>query len=477
MPAHAAMSPDPIALHADLVRVCPQTVPLSASPWAAVLAESAWHTPATLVARPDTYESAAAVVRIAAAAGAVVVPIGSGTHLGWGTAPARVDILLDLHSFNGIVEYVPDDMYVTVQAGCSYRTLQDTLARHGQYIPADPAGGDTSTVGGIVACDPPGNWRSGLGPLRDFVIGTRVLQASGDITKSGSKVMKSVAGLELPKLYTGSLGTLGVLLEITFKVRPLPAHQKMVVAPLASWIPAEEALAAIRDSALQPMILELVNAQATRYLPAMESTHKSATAKQKGPMLVVGFGGTQADVDWQIMRCGSMLASFCEPLPAAIVNWSDWYPALHKLLLPPPGSIVSLAATLMSSEVAAFCADAEQIGRQSDLAVLVSARGGCGQVSLHLGANRADTGDRSIISALTEAALALQERAHALPGSVPGFHTQACGNAIVVQAPPEIRAKVPAWGHKPVALALMQAVKQRLDPAGIFNPGRYVGGI
>src|SRR5947207_167556 len=171
---------------------------------------------------PATPDELAAILRDASERGQVVVPWGAGTlqHLGYPPNPEA--IILHTAALNRIVEYNPADLTITVEAGATLGAVQETLRPHGQWLPWDPPAPGTATIGGLLAAGASGPLRLGYGAPRDWVLGMRVALGDGRLIKSGGKVVKNVAGYETHKLQIGALGTLGVIVEVTFKLSPLP---------------------------------------------------------------------------------------------------------------------------------------------------------------------------------------------------------------------------------------------------------------
>ena len=162
------------------------------------------------------------MIALAAAEGLAVAARGSGSALDLGAPPARLDLVLDLSRLTGILEYVPADMVATAQAGVTLDALSRELGKHGQMLALDPYGGGSRTVGGVIATNASGQRRFRYGTGRDLLLGARFVQADGTATWGGSKVVKSVTGYDVPKLLVGSLGTLGVLVEATLRLHPMP---------------------------------------------------------------------------------------------------------------------------------------------------------------------------------------------------------------------------------------------------------------
>jgi len=204
------------------------------------------------VVRPATVEDAAAVIRHANATGLAVIPIGGKQRRGPGNVPARYDIALDVTALSAVVEYEPDDLTITCGAGMTLGELRKATAAAGQMVAFDPEIADEATVGGALAADLWGPSRASLGGPRDFTIGLRVITGDGLITRAGGRVVKNVAGYDLCKLYVGSLGTLAVITEATFKVQPLPKTTRQVAFTAGS---AAEACGIASESLMRGLSL------------------------------------------------------------------------------------------------------------------------------------------------------------------------------------------------------------------------------
>lgn len=180
---------------------------------------------------PPTAEAAAEVIRYAHKQNAALIPQGGRKHIALGNLPVTYDIALDTTNLNTIVEYEPEDLTITCGAGMTLGALHKATANAGQTVPFDPDLPDEATIGGVLASDAWGAARMSLGAPRDFTIGLRVITGDGLITRAGGRVVKNVAGYDLCKLYIGSLGTLVVITEATFKTLPLPkANDRLTFA-------------------------------------------------------------------------------------------------------------------------------------------------------------------------------------------------------------------------------------------------------
>ena len=160
--------------------------------------------------------------------------MGGGTQRSLGNPPRSYDLALDTRSLDRLIQYEPADLTVTVEAGMSLARLEEILAAEGQFLPLEAPCPSSATVGGMLAAACFGPMSLSYGQPRDWLIGVKVVNADGRVTKGGGQVVKNVTGYDMNKLYTGSLGTLGVIVEASFKVAPKPAVSTTLAAKFAS---------------------------------------------------------------------------------------------------------------------------------------------------------------------------------------------------------------------------------------------------
>ncbi len=199
-------------------------------------------------------------------------------------------VTIDLSAFNRVLEHTPEDMTATVEAGLTLAELQAGLARRGQWLPADPPQPERLTMGELLSRNAQGPRRLGYGAIRDYLIGLRVVLADGRAIKAGGKVVKNVAGYDLGKLFIGSGGSLGIIVEATFKLRPLPETEQFVQASADSLGQAGALLEQMAASALNPVVLDLHNVPAPNSEP------------ETGLTVVLGFAGAREDVEFQLAK-------------------------------------------------------------------------------------------------------------------------------------------------------------------------------
>jgi len=196
---------------------------------------------------------------------------------------------IDLGALGRLLEHKSEDMTATVEAGITLADLQQQLAARGQWLPIDPPKPEELNIGTILETNASGPRRLGYGTIRDYVIGMTVALADGRLIHSGGKVVKNVAGYDLMKLFIGSRGSLGVIVEATFKVLPLPEREQFVQVQCESLDAADKLIESLSSSELVPIVMDLHNVSGT-----------------SGVILVLGFAGTQDGVEWQLSEASQL---------------------------------------------------------------------------------------------------------------------------------------------------------------------------
>ena len=403
---------------------------------------------ARVVALPRNIEELSQILSFAAQERLSVIPVGAGTWLEMGNRPARAHLLVSTARMNRVLEYEPADLTATVEAGCLLTEFNAQAAAHRQSIPLDPFGDESSTLGAIVATSSYGPLRCGFGTPRDWVIGMRVVHADGRITKAGGKVVKNVAGYDLCKLYTGSFGTLGMIGELSFKLRALPPHEQTLIF-YASTVGELCSLAArITDSDTQPVALELFSPRAD------DSITKSGTERYALALRFINEAETiQAQAN-EATRLGADLKRAVLSEKEASDFWRDYHlseTASHWSLI--------LHLNVLPTDLAAMIADIERLLPISSL----RAHAANGVIRLHAEAEALDGfKKRERPKRIAE----LRQRAQARSGHL-----------VILRAPEEIKSQLDVWGDVGPTAHLMRALKEKFDPQGQFNPGRFVIGL
>src|SRR6266545_2589787 len=204
-----------------------------------------------IVVEPATLDDAAEAMRALAADRLAVTFMGGGTDLELGAPPARLDAVLRTTRLARVKEHAPSDQIVAVEAGMTIAALQRALA------PPEP---ERATVGGVVAANAFGPRRTRYGPVRDLVIGITIVRADGVVARGGGKVVKNVAGFDLPRLLCGSLGTLGLVAEVVLRLHPLPEASATALFEGLSGVDVEETVPTLRGLAVEPTAVAALSA-------------------------------------------------------------------------------------------------------------------------------------------------------------------------------------------------------------------------
>lgn len=394
----------------------------------------------SFVTEPGSVEEISALMKLANDGGLAVSPRGGGSSISLGNPPREVDLVVSTVRMNEVIEHVPGDQVVRAGAGLKLQDLQERLAGSNQMLAVDPPErGAGATVGGIVAANSSGPRRYRYGTLRDLIIGITVVLPDGTVAKAGGKVVKNVAGYDLGKLFTGSLGTLGVIASANFRLHPLPESARTVAVELADTVSAGQAAQAIMHSQLVPSAVEL---------------HWGEGAK----LLTILVEGIPPAVEAQSEAADFLLKSFGETRTLSDEESADLGP------LSPPGSPdasddVSLKIAFPPAELTGVLdSTVGACSRKGLDAPRVTGQAATGVVYVGLSG-----GDEDGRVAVTEE---LRE-----------IWVRRGGSVVVREAPVSFKNRVEVWGPLGSRLELTRRLKEKFDPRGIMNPGRFVGGI
>jgi glycolate oxidase FAD binding subunit len=368
--------------------------------------------------------------------------------LGFGFPPTKPGLAIDLRALTQVIDYPARDMTVTVQAGITLAKLQELLAGENQRLPIDVPRAEHATLGGSLAVNVSGPRRYGFGTWRDYVIGISAVNDEGQEIKTGGRVVKNVAGYDLCKLFIGSLGTLGIITQVTLKLKPRP-EEHALISLAGDTQRLEQLLNQLHATRTRPVCLDLLNPAAAAYINRQAGLSLDPGAWHA----VVGFEENRTAVTWQVQQLtretggwgpDARVGAAAEPLWRALVE----LPALAD-------AVLTFKANLLPHTVGEFCRLAAGLAD----GILLQAHAGSGIVIGHV---------------LGELAL---PRAEAMLKTLTDVASQSQGNVVVHRCPPAWKQTLPVWGLPRGDLALMRAVKEKLDPRRLFNPGRLVGGI
>jgi len=419
------------------------------------------------VVEPGTVEEVSALLRLAHRAGLAVAPRGGGTKLGWGAKPRRLDLILSTARLNRVLEHAAGDLVARAEAGVTLEALQAAAGTAGQRLALNPPDAG-ATLGGIVAANPSGSLRLRYGTVRDLLIGVTVVLADGTVAKAGGKVVKNVAGYDLCKLFTGSLGTLGVIVETIWRLHPLPAARRTVAVELASPQAAGAAVQDLLHAPGSPLVLDALelrwiplpfsqSARAGRTIdPASRYLAPSEPWGEGQPLLAVLFEGIESGVAAQVATAVRLLNAH----GAARILDAGEQDALWRdaRAYPWQGDDVGLKLTHLPTTLSTILESIVELAHTRGIEPRVAGHAGTGVT--FVGFSGGDTGS-------------IRELLWELRGRV----ARAEGSVVVLQAPLDIKDGIDVWGPIGDALPLMRRVKERFDPEGMLNPGRFVGGM
>ena len=395
----------------------------------------------------DTISDVEHVQSVATSQDLSVAPIGGRTMLDLGMPPRRYDLALDLTGLNAVVEYEPDDFTITVEAGMTLADLQRHLAVNGQFLPLDHPRFERATLGGICAVGRGGLRRNSFGGPRDWLIGMRMVKADGTAIKGGGRVVKNVSGYDLPKLFAGSLGTLGIIVELTFKLRPQPASDQIVALNAPS---VEAALAAAHAAA-----------QAAPFLNGCVVLSSDAAADARGlgarilhdrPSLLLRANGLESAASEVLAQAldAARQAGLDEPERTTSAIVETWQ-AVADLELQTADGHVRLRLGVPPANLA----------RARDIL----------NETLTDASNWVIAADSGLLfvevpTIDAESVKVLRNRLGPLQGRL-----------TVETAPVELKQSCNVWGPAGPGTRLMHNVKREFDPQSLLNPGRFVDGI
>ena len=381
--------------------------------------------------RPADAAACARAVAESAEAGRSLRIRGAGTKDYLGEI-LPTDAVLDTTAIAGVVAHVPADLTVTVAAGTRFADLRSTLERARQFLPLDPPHADAATIGGIVAANSTGFWRARYGGVRDLLIGTTAVLGDGTLARSGGRVVKNVAGYDLNKLFVGSLGTLGVLVECTFKVLPRPPVSRCAHAQFARGADAFAAADSIVRTSARPAALAVSGGPGGAWELLLQADGDAAPV-----------GRTLELLSQSAQKYGTN-AQPHDGLTAVLATLNDI--SSHGT-----GTVVRAALPLAAQP--AFATTAARLEGFTQL--VADAASGIVRVVLR--------GDDPVVLGGADALLAA---------------ARVCGgSARVERRPDSLRGRLGAWGDaEPAGRFLMRRLKDAFDPRGILEPGRSATG-
>jgi glycolate oxidase FAD binding subunit len=382
------------------------------------------------VVEPGSIEEISDVMKLAAREGLAVAPRGSGTKMHIGDPPRTLDLIISTVRMNEVLEHTPGDQIVRLEAGVKLEDLQENVSDSDQMLAIDPPESG-ATIGGIVAANSSGPRRYRYGTIRDLIIGITVVLHDGTVAKAGGKVVKNVAGYDLSKLFTGSLGTLGIIATANFRLHPRPEASRTVAVEVAGPQQAQAAAQAIVHSQVEATAVELYYGESDKLLAVLlESIPGGIDAKEEtASVLLKQFGEVRTLSDEEVDHLGPLTT------PEVVLNIGT-----------PP---VELAAVLES-----VLGAAERKGLTHPR---ITGHAGTGVTLVGFSGENED-GAAGFVEEMRE------------------IWVRRSGNVTLQRAPLTLKQRVSTWDNGGDYLGLVRRVKEKFDPRGGMNPGRFLGG-
>ncbi|QDU80859.1 putative FAD-linked oxidoreductase [Polystyrenella longa] len=362
------------------------------------------------------------------------------------------DVLpVSMTQLNRVIDYPSRDMTITVEAGLTFGALQKQLAEEGQRLPIDVPFPERATIGGAIAANVFGSRGYQVGTWRDYLLGFSAVDGSGRLFKAGGRVVKNVAGYDLGKLLIGSHGTLGLLTQATFKVKPIPETSRFLLVTFSDFAKVDLALTSLIQTATIPVATDLLSPAAVSMLNAELPNSLPADS----PVLLIAFEGSIREVDWQLAKIQEELSAVCSPLSMSEIDEADTE-ALWKGLTEtfqhqkqteasPTFSPVLFQANVKPSAIVSFCERAAELG----CALQCHTRFG-------------------IVRGLLPAAISIRETV-----SVLRQQAESSTGSLIVIADGLKRGDEPdPFAFDPLLLEYMRKIKKKLDPQQILSPGK-----
>lgn len=384
------------------------------------------------VVSPGNEKELAAVLSSANEAGIAVIPRGGGTKLEWGNPPRHAHIILSTTRLNRVLEHAWADLTVSVEAGCTLESLETKLDEHGQRLALDALWPERATVGGVLSSGDSGVLRLRFGALRDLIIGVTLALPDGTLASSGGKVVKNVAGYDLPKLATGAFGTLGIITRAVFRLHPRCRDSLTLTFTAGSIEEMQRKMLRIQDSQLAQTALQMrcADSHAPEADILFEATPPGLLAQKAGLRDLVGELRVREN-----------------PSPCWLARQCLWDAAEQNC------QIAKLS--VLPTDCAGAIRKLEEVAKSHGLQW------------------------KSVLQATGIGWVRFDGPASSFEPALQGLrsHFEAGGGSLVLLRRPSEMHRFDSWGHPGDAISVMRALKQQLDPKGSLNPGRFVGGI
>jgi glycolate oxidase FAD binding subunit len=382
-----------------------------------------------------------------------VVPRGNGTKMAAGAVPGKIDLVLSMLRIHRITEHDIPNLSLSVEAGITLAEVQKKLAGTGKgsFLPLDPPYSEQATIGGIIATNSSGPRRYLYSSARDLLLGLKAVSPHGDVVAFGGKTVKNVSGYDMTKLMIGSWGALGVITEITTKLLPLPEASATLLASFGDLVKAGAMTRKILHSVLLPSAMELMEGRAAGQL-----------GEKARYLVAFSLEGVGEAVERQVAEIGE-IAKKEGAVDTKVLKGEDertfW---IHVRDF----SLASTASVILRSNVV-ISKLTEILGNYEKMAQV--ARVDCALIG--------HAGNGILTSYILDCGAAKMDAVADLIGKFTDEAAKHEGNLIVESSPRDLKERVSVWGRPRSDEVVMRRLKETVDPGGVLNPGRFVGGV
>ena len=404
-------------------------------------------------ARPTDIDGVSEAMHFAHEQGLAVAPWGGGTRMALGNVPDTYDLALDMTGIDYMVDHTPGDLTATAGAGMTIAALQESLGHHRQILAADPPLPEKATLGGTMAVGWSGPFKWQFGSIRDTVIGMKVVQADGTVTKSGGQVVKNVSGFDMARLHIGALGTLAVIAEISLKLTPRPRDSVTLLARSDRAAPCIEAALGIFSSGLMPLAVAVFDAQTAG---SMDMATRGGSWN-----LAVLLGGRPRTIERQSRETRAIVegAGVGPPEILGADEGTPLWQSMSDFGWGEAGSALGLRASVLPSGVSPLVEDLAGLEIEGGTPAIVAHPAHGTVIASWSGDWEEGLGPLEVVS-----------RARALAAESGGY-------AVVERAPLAVKSEMDVWGGLGGPETVARGLKSQYDPTGTLNPGRFAGRI
>lgn len=439
---------------------------------------------------PKNTRQVSDVVRLAHTHNLGLVPWGSGTQITLGNPPKRLDLVLCTSRMNHIIDVDAPNLTITVEAGVKFRDIQARLATQedrcylpledlateadevicsdrshsGSFLPMDPPQADKATIGGIIATNASGPRRLLYRQPRDLILGVRMVAPTGDIIGSGGKTVKNVSGYDVSKLAVGSLGSLGIICEITFKLLPLPEKMETLLFSFKSFEAASAFADQVFETSLLPAAVEVLTDNACSRVP-MEGIPDFSAALCGVAVALEGFVPAVSRMSEELTTMAESHGAITNSSLPDHPHQAFWLAMsnLGRTLHNENSGLITLKVNTPVSEWAKTMNTLLKTFSDTNLPCALQAHAGNGVCLARLLLDGEDN------DTMTKAVDTVNRLSN--------LFSEKDGSLVVQTVPPQWKAQLNIWGSPGSAFPVMKRLKEKIDPLGIMNPGRFVGGL